>query len=73
MTWLDLYDFLNKQANEIKNIGNFDWKNPVLVYDGNTGEETECETIQWLYKNQKDYYVIATNIKISKELDNNGS
>lgn len=31
MTWLELYNFLYEKANDLKNIGEFDWQEPVLV------------------------------------------
>lgn len=33
MTWLDLYNFLNQQANEVKNFGKFPWQEQVHVFD----------------------------------------
>lgn len=36
MTWLELYDYLNRQANEIKNIGKFPWQEEVKVFDFGT-------------------------------------
>lgn len=36
MTWLDLYNYLNSQANDIKNIGKFPWQETVEVFDFET-------------------------------------
>jgi len=36
MTWLDLYNYLNNQANNIKNIGHFPWQEEVKVFDFET-------------------------------------
>jgi hypothetical protein len=36
MTWLELYNFLNKQANSIENIGKFPWQETVKVWDWDT-------------------------------------
>lgn len=36
MTWLDLYNFLNDQANNTKNIGNFPWQEDVKAFDFDT-------------------------------------
>lgn len=33
MTWLDLYNFLHEQANNIQNIGKFPWQEEVKVFD----------------------------------------
>jgi hypothetical protein len=44
MTWLDLYSYLYNQANNIENIGKFDWNTPVLIHDAETGNEYDCDT-----------------------------
>lgn len=44
LTWLELYNFLHKQANEVKNIGNFDWNDNVFVYNSDTDETMLCDT-----------------------------
>lgn len=36
MNWLDLYNFLNQQANQSKNIGKFPWQENVEVFDWET-------------------------------------
>lgn len=33
MTWLELYNYLNEQANNTKNIGKFPWQEKVKVFD----------------------------------------
>jgi hypothetical protein len=42
MTWLELYDFLNKNTNG--EMSQF-WNQTVCVYDVNTGNEYECDTM----------------------------
>ena len=44
MSWLDLYNFLYHQANDIRNLGKFDWNSAVVVHDANTGDEHYCDT-----------------------------
>lgn len=44
MTWLDLYNYLNAQANGLDNFGLFDWNSPVMVHDAATGQEYFCDT-----------------------------
>jgi hypothetical protein len=44
MTWLDLYNYLNAQANGLDNLGLFDWNSPVIVHDAATGQEYSCDT-----------------------------
>lgn len=36
MTWLDLYNYLHEQANNIQNVGQFPWQNPAEVFDYET-------------------------------------
>jgi hypothetical protein len=63
MTWLDLYNFLYAQANDIKNIGKINWQDPVMVYDTSTGDEINCDT--WILSDSKDNdrLVLATKIE----------
>jgi hypothetical protein len=35
---------LHDQANNSKNIGNFDWNSPVIVHDAENGDEYNCDT-----------------------------
>jgi hypothetical protein len=44
MTWLDLYQYLHSQANDISNIGKLDWNSSVLVHDAETGDGYFCDT-----------------------------
>lgn len=46
MTWLDLYNFLHEQANNIKNIGKFPWQENVEVFDWETLEYYTVDFIQ---------------------------
>ena len=36
MTWLDLYNYLHDKANNIENIGKYDWQKPVTIFDFNS-------------------------------------
>lgn len=38
ITWLDLYNFLYHKANDIENIGNFDWTAKVTVIENEKEE-----------------------------------
>lgn len=46
MTWLDLYNYLNKQANDIKNVGQFPWQETVEIFDFTTLEYYPTDFIQ---------------------------
>lgn len=63
MTWLDLYNFLYSQANEVKNIGKINWQDPVMVHDASTGDEINCDT--WIISDPRgdDRLVLATKIE----------
>ena len=43
MTWLELYEFLHKKANNSNEIGTVDWNQRVMVHDSETGEENGCD------------------------------
>lgn len=61
MTWLDLYDYLYRQANF--NVGNFDWSANVMVHDASTGDELKCDTLVVSDNRGNDRVVLATNIE----------
>ena len=46
MTWLELYNFLNKQANDVKNLGSFPWQEEVNVFDFETLEYYPIDFIE---------------------------
>ena len=46
MNWLDLYNFLHQQANDLKNLGKFNWQAPVEVYDNQYGETSKADIIE---------------------------
>lgn len=57
MKWIDLYSFLVTQANEMKNIGKFDWQSDVVVFDKNTGDYYNCDLLQFTDQPTNDVYV----------------
>ena len=63
ITWLDLYNFLHDQANNINKVGNFNWDVPVMIHDADTGDELTCDT--WVISDNrgKDRVVLVTNIE----------
>jgi len=60
-TWLDLYNFLYKQANDINNLGKFDWNEPVIIYDADTGNEYISEPYFMSSHNKKENFVLTIN------------
>lgn len=60
MTWLDLYKFLNEQANSTKNFGQFDWNQPVTIHDAETGDEYSCDTY-YISDNKEEKLVLMIN------------
>jgi len=73
LTWLELYDFLHKQDNELKNIGNFNWQSPVIIHDGTTGDEFECDTMYISDSRGTDRFVLMTNIESIFKENSSGS
>jgi hypothetical protein len=67
MTWLDLYNFLYERANDMKNLGKFDWQSEVKVYDNAYGGLFNSELIEFDYPQKKEIY-----LKIDSG-DDNGS
>jgi hypothetical protein len=67
MTWIDLFQFLNERANDLKNLGQFDWQAEVMVYDNNYGGIYTADLIELHnLKKPKIYMQIDSG-------DNNGS
>lgn len=58
MNWLDLYNFLYQRANDLKNLGSFNWQAPVEVYDNQYGETSNADLIE-LYDDfgNKQFYI----------------
>jgi|LakMenEpi03Aug12_release.lakeMendotaPanAssembly.Ray.scaffolds.fasta_scaffold204464_7 hypothetical protein len=46
MNWLDLYNFLHQRANDLKNLGSFNWQAPVEVFDNQYGETSKADLIE---------------------------
>lgn len=44
MTWLDLYNYLHKKANDINNLDSKLWNSKVVIHDAETGEEYDSDT-----------------------------
>jgi len=63
MTWLDLYNFLHQRANDIKNLGSFDWQAQVVVHDAETGDEHSCDTYYISDNRGDDRFVLITNLE----------
>jgi hypothetical protein len=63
MTWLDLYNFLHKNANDINNFenaANF-WNSHVMIHNAETGDEYPSDT--WMISDSrgKDRLVLVIN------------
>ena len=63
MTWLDLYNFLYSQANDIKNFGKINWQEPVMIHDANTGDEVHCDTRIVSTDDGEEKLVLVTNLE----------
>jgi hypothetical protein len=47
MTWLELYKFLNDNANNLNKIEDMSqfWNQEVVIYDLNDGDKYKCDTL----------------------------
>lgn len=63
ITWLDLYNFLHDQANNINKVGNFNWDTPVVIHDADTGDENNCDVYILGDSNGKDKFVLMYNVE----------
>lgn len=61
ITWLDLYNFLHDQANNIHKIGNFSWNSPVVIHDADTGDEFNCDVYTLGDSSGNDKFVLMYN------------
>jgi hypothetical protein len=57
MNWLDLYNFLHQQANDIKAFGKFDWQKDVKVYDNAYGGLFNADLIEFDDFGRKEFYL----------------
>jgi hypothetical protein len=65
MTWLDLYDYLNKQANLTQNVGEFNWQDQVIVYDSWNMKEYNCNGLSWMISlNNQDHHCLNINTSL---------
>jgi hypothetical protein len=46
MKWVELFQFLNERANDIKNLGSFPWQEEVSVFDYETLEYYSLDFIE---------------------------
>jgi hypothetical protein len=68
MNWLDLYNFLHKQANNIKEFGKFDWQEKVVVFDKYLGEFYEADLLQM---NDPKFHSLYITIATRSDGENN--
>lgn len=60
MTWLDLYNHLHKQANDIVNVGNFPWQEQVEVFDWGTLDYYPIDFLQTLPDDRLSFAIDTT-------------
>lgn len=56
MKWIDLFEFLNKQANNLNAFGKFDWQSEVKVYDNAYGGLFNADLIEFIESGNKETY-----------------
>jgi hypothetical protein len=57
MKWIDLFQFLNERANDMKNLGKFDWQSEVKVYDNAYGGLFDADLIEFTDSDEKEFYL----------------
>jgi hypothetical protein len=63
ITWLDLYNFLYEKANNVKNFGDFDWSQRVIIHNASTGDEHTCDTYLISDSKNQEKLVLLTHIE----------
>ncbi len=57
MKWIDLFQFLNQRANDMKNLGKFDWQSEVKVYDTTYGTLFSADLIEMYDLGKQEFYL----------------
>ena len=57
MKWIDLFQFLNQRANDMKNLGKFDWQSEVEVYDNSYGGLFKADLIEMYDIEETKFYL----------------
>lgn len=60
MTWLDLYNYLHEQANNIQNVGKFPWQEKVELFDWGTLDYYSVDFLQILPDNKLSMSIDTT-------------
>ena len=47
MTWLDLYEYLSRKANDIKNPDQDMWSSQIIIQNDETGDEYTVELVNF--------------------------
>lgn len=63
ITWLELYQFLHEKANNVKNFGDFNWSEQVIIHNASTGDEHTCDTYLISDSKNQEKLVLLTNIE----------
>jgi hypothetical protein len=61
MKWIDLYNFLYERANDINDLGNFPWQEPVEVFDFDSLEYYPTDFIE--FPDKKISLSVDTSLK----------
>jgi hypothetical protein len=58
MKWIDLFTFLNKQANTLNSFGKFDWQKDIMIYDHDKyGALYSTELVEIFSSGKKEVYL----------------
>ena len=67
MKWIDLFNFLNKQASNIDNIGKFDWQSNIVVFDKDTAEYYDANLLEFNDAAHNDIYLTIDTNKFGED------
>lgn len=67
MKWIELFDFLNNQANNINNVGKFDWQSNIVVFDKDTAEYYDADLLGFNDPVHNDIYLTIDTNKFGED------
>jgi hypothetical protein len=63
ITWLELYNFLHKKANNTLNLDPHIWSEKVMIHNAETGDEYPCDTFLISDKKRDERLVLVINLE----------
>jgi hypothetical protein len=63
LTWLELYNFLHKKANDTLNLDPHIWSEKVMIHNAETGDEYSCDTFMISDEKRNERLVLMINLE----------